>query len=118
MDFADPVTRLAVAIGIGHRRWIAREDACEVLGARNLGMGEFADDMAGDHPAELPARLARRPYGEIIERRAGDFGMAAEMRLHLFELARQFRHQRLLARMIAQGIALADIGFPAAEHRP
>ena len=88
------------------------------LSPGDQGMGEFADDMAGNLAAEPPARRRRRLLRKGIKRRAGDGGIATIMRLHLLEEARQIGDQPVFLRIVAQHIAFADIGFPGFEHRP
>src|ERR1700760_2683395 len=56
MDFKDPVTLIAIVIGVAHAFGIGRCDAMEIgIAVDTLDVRELADDVAGDLAAEQPS---------------------------------------------------------------
>src|SRR5690348_17228894 len=79
VDFEDPVAFVAGPVFSPHR---TRRSGCDVrldVLAVDLLVRELADQVTGDHPAEVPADVAAHGYDEVIQLLTGDLWFAAEV---------------------------------------
>jgi hypothetical protein len=76
VDLKDPVSNATAFIEIAHRFRIFRCYARQGLFTGNMRMGELADQVTGDFPAEDPACIVGTLLCERIKLRAGDVGMS------------------------------------------
>lgn len=81
------------SIRIAHRLRIARVDTGQVFVARNLRVGEFADQMPRDRTAKNPSRFLGRLFGEGIEFSSRNLGGCMVVRLDSFENYREIGNQ-------------------------
>ena len=80
-------------------------------------MRELADQMAGDGPAELPARVVTEIHDVVEQFGARDVGVRVEVLPPLRPHPRQVVAQRVLALVVAEHERAPEVGLPPIEDR-
>jgi hypothetical protein len=104
VDLKDPVSNAPQFIEIAHGLRIFRRYPRQGLFARNMRMGELADQVTGD--------LLR----ERVKLGAGDVGMSVIVTPHSLEDDRKIGNEATSG-MIAKHVGSADVRLPVLEHR-